>query len=382
MEFKPSIIKLARERLGPPFASVIDNDRPLRINDFYDDKGSINEAIINKVCESVLYFQTRTMIDSLDEDDKEFINEGNSLKPKFLIAPYFYLSPQLYSEWLEISLACYKRTKELSKSSPIFLNVVISKEALEENEKDISRRISQIRPDGIILWIDNQIEEEMSKSEILRYIKFIQNLRGSTQEIFNSHGGYLSKILSHRDLNSLLNGVGHCMNYGESRSVIPIGGGIPMARFYFPSIHSRMRYGDALGVSLSKGWLKSEEIYLEKVCRCAQCVKLLKEKGSAEKAFASYGESNPVTFIRKSGSIVRLEFPTSEAKQIAAIHYLYNKAHELNSIMSQSIKEILAQLENTNKEISETPNETSITHLKKWYDSIHELYTSTVIRDH
>ncbi len=70
-QFKPSIIRLAQERLGKPFSFAIEQDRPLSHVDFFQDDGSINQEIINSMCENVVSFQKETMYNSLDANSSE-----------------------------------------------------------------------------------------------------------------------------------------------------------------------------------------------------------------------------------------------------------------------------------------------------------------------
>lgn len=91
-EFKPSIIKLAKERLGSIFASVIDNDSPFRPSNFLTDDNQLNTDIIEQVCRNVVEFQLNMLERELDEETREFIKDTD-FSPKFIVAPYFYLSP-------------------------------------------------------------------------------------------------------------------------------------------------------------------------------------------------------------------------------------------------------------------------------------------------
>jgi hypothetical protein len=372
IDFKPSIIKLAKERLRGPFAQVIKNDRPILPIDFFKDNGEIDKNIITQICENVIYFQTKTMTESLDEEALEFMEEY-SFNPEFIIAPYFYLSPRHFEEWLKISLACLKKTQEIETDLPVFLALVVSKDALDEGSKTILEMISHDctqRLEGILLWIDEHTEEELSKSSIQKFITFLQGLKNITNVVYNSHGGYLSILLGHPELDNLISGVGHSINYGESRSVIPIGGGIPMARFYYPSVHSRLRFGDSLSIILSKKLLSSEDSYRSNVCSCLQCAKLIKEMDTVSDAFLVYGESKPITFRRRAGSIVRLEYPTKEAKQAASCHYLYNKAKEFKDVETTNLRELLGEMENVYKDIAPYSGDELVAHLINWKNSI------------
>jgi len=300
---------------------------------------------------------------------KKFIGDLSNLKPNFLIAPYFCLATHRWREWLKINIACYQKMKALFRDLPIYLGLVLSKERLNDRA-EIIEAISTVKPDGILLWIDKHVEEALGVTDIERYVNFLQGIKGVVGTTYNSHGGYLSILLCHSEAGGLLDGVGHAMNYGEHRSVVPIGGGLPMAQFYLFSVHSRLRYADAAGIVQPKGWLDSVEQYRKNVCMCHQCQELLSEKGRAESAFAEYGKSNPVTIARRSGGIVRLDYPTKGAKQAATRHYLYNKAKEFDDVQNKSFNELLQNLQNTYNEITSDLGDGFISHLLTWQKTL------------
>lgn len=369
-EFKPSIDKLAKERLGEPFSQVIINDKPINPTAFLDN-GNIKIVAINSVCQSVKEFQQGLIESELDDEAKEFIGDSSGFKPSFVIAPYFYLSKHIWKQWLEINIACYQRMKELVKDVPVYLSLVVSKDALD-NEGDIVSAISGVKPDGILLWIDSHVEEELRRSEVINYVHFLRGLKNNTEFLYNSHGGYLSILLCHTELGGLLDGLAHSVNYGEHRNVVPIGGGLPMARFYLYLLHSRLRWGDAAELVQPRGWLDSFENYRENICMCHQCQELFVEKGSAEKAFDLFGKSNPVTITRRDGTIVRLDYPTKEAKQAATRHYLYNKAKEFDDVATKALGELLQDLDTTYTQISEDSGEEVVSHLRTWHEVLSE----------
>ncbi len=130
--FKPSIKKLAGEHLGEPFSNVIENDRPLIPEDFITPEGNLKEDLIVQICEKSINFQQCILEESLDEEDREFLSESQEFQPKFIIAPYFYLSPNRFREWFKITMFCYRKTKELFNDKQVYLFLVASKEALSE----------------------------------------------------------------------------------------------------------------------------------------------------------------------------------------------------------------------------------------------------------
>ncbi len=370
--FKPSITKLAKERLGGVFGSVIDNDKPILTTDLIDRQDRIIQTSIDDICKGTINFQTRALIDSLDEEAKDLIGQDKDFQPEFVIAPYFYLSPRNYKKWLAINISCYETTKAMYTDKPVFLALVISKEALNKLSDWITK-IAELKPDGIILWIDDHIEENLLENEVKLYIDLLKKLKTTTGKLYNNHGGYLSILLSHPQV-GLLDGVGHSINYGEYRKVIPVGGGIPMARFYFPSVHSRLKFGDALGIVHSKGWLQSKEIYLRNVCRCKQCISLIEEKKVINIAFGFYGLTFPVTFRRRPNTIVTLYYPTAEAKRAATCHYLHNKFHEFIMIKDKSFNELIQNMIIAYEDISTESGDELVDHLFYWNKVLNEVF--------
>lgn len=365
-EFKPSIEKLAHERLGFPFNKVISEDRPLTPNDFYTNAGKLDGELIENVCKAIIRFQRKTMVDSLSDEDKEFIGGSVNFLPKFIIAPYFYLASNRFNEWLDLNNSLYTNTKNNETELPVYLSLVLSKQVIDQFSENIIQSVSNLKPDGIVLWIDKLIEEELSEKDVIKYKIFFRDLRNSTSTLMNSHGGYLSILLCHEELGDILDGVGHSINYGESRPVIPIGGGIPMARFYFPNVHSRMRYGDALSIIRINNWLNSKNSFTKNVCRCRQCVDLIDKKTSVDEAFEVYGKSYPVTIRRRTGSIVRLAYPTSEAREVASRHYLYCKAKEFQDVEQKPLSELIDSLDNTFQQIYPSYGSEQLLHLLNW----------------
>ena len=67
----------------------------------------------------------------------------------------------------------------------------------------------------------------------------------------------------------------HGPEFGEYRPVVPVGGGIPISRYYVPLLHSRVRYNDATQMFAAKSWLDEVSGFLTNVCDCAVCADTL-----------------------------------------------------------------------------------------------------------
>jgi hypothetical protein len=366
MEFKPSIVRLAVERLKEPFSRVISTDRPLTPLDFSDSANNPIPEIIFRVCESVVHFQTGFLSESIDDETKEFMENSDSLLPDFVVAPYFYLSELSWREWLAINISCYRTTKSISPDRPVFLEIVLSKGMLGQ-VTSICRMLSDSLKavDGVLLWIDEHEEEELSEAECVAYIKMLRLLRSITKNVLSIHGGYLSTLLCHSDAGHLLSGTGHSANYGEYREVVPIGGGIPRARFYLFKAHSRLRFAEAAEIVTQKGWLKEEALYRANVCSCSQCVQLISDLGSPEAAFGSYGNSH-VTVVQRRGTVMRFEYPTTEAKDAGIRHYIYNKSKENEDLLSRPLRVLVDDLGKDYSSIAIVSGGEYVSHLQIW----------------
>jgi len=368
-EFKPSIIKLARERLGSPFSDVIEHDSPLRPGSFLNQTRLPKREVIEAICSAVGNFQMNLMRSEMDEETWEYFDSEDILEPEFIIAPYFYLSPPDYEGWLRVSIAAYEATKRMYSANDVYFALVLP-EALLADSESLLQQLERLEPTGVLLWIDEQIEEDLNQDSVVRYLKFLKKLRQCTGRLVLSHGGYLSILGCHAELGPCLDGVGHSVNYGEHRSVVPIGGGIPMARFYLRSLHSRLRHGDAASIVQPMGWLASDQDYVTHVCSCRQCHELMTKKGSAEQTFFFYGESTPVTFTRRDGSIVRRNYPTPEATQAATRHYLFNKAKEFEDISSRGINDLIGDLDGARTQLETAAGHRATGHLLSWRKGI------------
>jgi len=230
--------------------------------------------------------------------------------------------------------------------------------------------VKTLSPHGILLWIDEHVEQELDHNGVSRYLSFLNQIKESRSELLVSHGGYLSMLAGHEEL-QLTTAVAHSANYGEHRGVVPVGGGIPMAHFYVPALHRRMRYGDVASIAQPSGWLRTEDDYSANMCSCKQCFDAIKAHGgSAEEAFDAFGAHTTVEFSRRDGALVRLNYPTTEAKHLAISHYLYNKHKEFADINSMSLDDLLDRLDAEKARLTPVVGARGSAHLSAWADGV------------
>lgn len=174
---------------------------------------------------------------------------GQELNPEFLIAPYFYLEPDNLSAGLKDNLDFIDKSKQsIDSFYPLFKNklfseIILNTEVLTDTIKrnQIIDTYKNCSADGFLIWIDDFSEASSSETALKTYKEFLIKLSDNAKPLISLHGSYLSIALSGAD-QKLLAGIGHGIEYGEHRPVIPVGGGVPLATFYFPKFHKRVDY--------------------------------------------------------------------------------------------------------------------------------------------
>ena len=119
--------------------------------------------------------------------------------------------------------------------------------------ENIAGKYGSLPAAGILLWVDELDESSVGKQLLKRFTELIRGLKNRGKQVYNLYGGYFSVLLGRAD-GGMLDGVCHGPEYGESRSVVPVGGGFPVARFYYPEVHTRVRYADAARILGRQGY--------------------------------------------------------------------------------------------------------------------------------
>jgi hypothetical protein len=159
-----------------------------------------------------------------------------------------------------------------------------------------------------------------------------------------------------------MTGVAHGPEFGEYRGVVPVGGGIPISRYYVPKLHARIRYRDAAAMFTQLGALGSADAFHERVCNCAQCKATL--NGNAAN-FTEFGKGT-IKNVRRKHGIVRIQFPTAEAKLICLRHYLQRKSREYIGASEIDRSGLLNNLKAGEIEYRSVAGPTGVSHLKTW----------------
>ena len=368
-EVRKSIKKLAEFFGEPVIACVIKEKRSLRPSDFKNDRITLD------YCDNVLKFQQEAISKEATNSDAakyyKFVHDEHGLKlkkmfhPSLLVAPYFYLdSGDSFNDWLQVNLRCAAMSKKFSNKAglPLATQIVINRELLHDKEK-IKKIVDGYRKsntDIFLIWIDSFAENDASQEDLLAYIDFLKQLN-YIAPIVNLYGGFFSIVLGKCSVINNLVGVAHSLEYGESRGVVPVGGGLPTAKFYFPSLHSRLLFRDAFRAVRAVGGDKDAKSFHENVCDCSMCRKVIKD--NPESDFEIYGKSKPVQ-IKRRGQYITIEYPLTETKEKTVSHYMWTKQKEYKQ--SYSLKETISALKSTHDKLGSIVRLQSIGHCGIW----------------
>ena len=316
----------------------IENRIPIIPEDFisYEDK----ESFVDKI----LSFQYNLVYNHINEQGlQKYLNyvapeiskNLPQFRPKFLIAPYFYLDLQSsnWKRWLSLNVEFIKLAIEKTNQNykiPIFAQIVISKSLLcDDNALEVViKSYSQLNCDGFTIWIDDFNEQESSSDELLKFVKLLKGL--NNKPVYNMYGGYFSILLTHKSV-GLLSGVSHGLEYGESRMVYPVGGGIPVSKYYFFPIHQRLDFTKAYYLLEFEKIIDKEKDnwgdakkYYNKICDCEQCKKVINNEMINFVEF----ESKEFYEVHRNGHVLRRKKASKETKQNCLYHYLLCKKKE------------------------------------------------------
>lgn len=376
-KLKVSILKLI-EKYGPILKSIlVEQGRSVVPNDF---SGEAGKSFQQELCAKVLCFQENEIKSSLLNNEAygeyiQFLNKNTtefSETPVFVIAPYFYMQIATLEEWLPINIECVNVMGTLHQKENIAAQIVLNQDILLDSAsiKKIVEAYSNLNIKKVLLWVDDLHEQEVSVPFLNGFVELIKGLKSHGKEVVNLYGGYFSLLLTKGK--RYLDGVCNGMEYGEHRAVFPVGGGIPRAKFYLPSIHNRLLYRTVLDTLFHKKLLVIPDYY-SKVCSCQTCHELLKNDPADN--FIQYGESDSITFSRNtkgSSRLVSMSFPTVHTKENCLRHYLNVKQNEWKKIEVQPMSELIGELDGTYAEYEKELG-ASLLYLRTWKNILAKL---------
>ena len=345
-ELKVSIRKML-DAYGDFLRKKIQNGQVITPEDFINYTTEVKDFVKKVIC-----FQRDYVQETAEGKDyyKYLQYAGVPLKPIWLVIPYFCMNAKTYKGWLDINRRLIDIALQEFPDKDLAAELVIEKDLLED-EKILNDTIADnyIKSgiSRILLWIDNFSAFESSKKLLENYVGLIKKLTRKGIEVYNLYGDYFSVLLCHPDLNVGLNGVCHGLGYGEERSVIPVGGGIPINKYYYPPLHERLSFREASMLLRLKGYIDSgggpgnPEKYYADICNCPTCKEVIKNDMNN---FISFGEAKPVIIKGRYGDITR-QFPTQDAKSLCIRHFLNAKLNEWEKILNTPLDKLLQQLQ-------------------------------------
>lgn len=357
---KSTVVALA-EAYGEPVLSRV-GATPLQPQHFGDN------AVLRGLVQRCLAFQCEQLTEQMRNSDAAKYLGGEAVEaPYAVIAPYFYMTETTIDDWLPINTESARLASELHPegTSKVFASVVISRPILATKvlRERIAGAFKDLPLDGFLLWVDDLNEKAASGIELEGLLDLARSLRGDARrDVINLHGGYFSILAAGVLGERALSGVTHGPEFGEHRGIIPVGGGIPVARYYVPDLHARIRYRDALGMFRAKRWLRSAEAFYSEVCGCRECRATL---GGDSGRFVHFGESTLKSFMRR-GSIVRIDFPTREAQEHCLKHYLERKKREFDESDKGPRGDLLGRLRNGYDKFKDVAGLEGVGHLRLW----------------
>jgi len=346
-EIKKSLKKLAEHYKIDHI--ILEENRPLKAKDFQD------ETFLKTFFDSVINFQKNIIHDNLEDEWKELVEFlGFKNEPSYIIVPYFYMDINNYKTWKEINI----KFIELAQGK-YYSQIVISKELLKEKDfiNEITYELNKTK--GVFYWIDNFDETKATKEELKNLLYFVEKIKVKK---INLYGGYFSQLLKFKGLN----GVVHGLEYGESREVVPVGGGIPVAKYYLPAIKKRLNAVDIIEILYAKQ-INTENKFYETICYCKKCKEIKGE--NIEEIINEFLNTFALTKVfkyKKNEKEYYREYPIPESKINSLYHYLYVKNLEFEKIKNKTKKELLEELEKNYQEFESILPDGFLDYLKNW----------------
>lgn len=360
-ETKSSVRSLA-EAYGDPVSDKV-GFSPLLPRHF--DRENILEGFTARC----LAFQRSHLKEYMAQSDAaKYLDDEAATPPYAVVAPYFYLTETNYKEWLPVSKRAVEAASAvlgLPREERLFASVVVSQGVLLDPEVrgEISRAFAGLPVDGYLLWVDSLDEQSASGTELRGLLHIARTLRGDgKREVINLHGGYFSVLAAGVLGRSVFSGVTHGPEFGEFRGVVPVGGGIPIARYYIPKLHARVRYRDALRFFSAKSWLDDANAFHQNVCRCPECQATINGDPSN---FQLFGDGT-VKNVRRRNGIVRIEYPTNETKLHCLRHYLQRKHLEYSVAYNSKQEELIKDLVDGIEQYEDVAGMEGVSHLRLW----------------
>lgn len=353
-------VKHLVEWYGNPIASTVRKKQRILPENFSD-------ALKRRdFCQRVIDFQLKVINDRVKDSENveyyEFLKEkgvakSSSFTPTLVVAPYFCMDGNTFDSWIDVNIKCADDSKKIADELgfPIAIEIVITQSVLFDSKKvkTLIDKYTKLNPAVFLVWVDAFSEHEVSEGLLDAFVSMMNDLKVSGSQVVNLYGSYFSVMLLHR---GILDGVTHGLEYGEERPLVPVGGGIPTAKFYLPVLHLRLRGDEAFYAVQALGGFKSVADFHRLVCDCPQCKKAI--SNAPEKDFGAY---------LKTKRVNTRDIPYPETKENSVRHYMFTKQKEYTD---KNIDKILGQLSDAKRQLRKYVGSENTDHCEKWANVI------------
>lgn len=341
LENLPAVFKESLWQNGSIPLTTIENN----LDDLVNSVGEFQLNYINSFMQKKEYNKYLDFIIETGEKSKM------DPQPKLLIAPYFMIkdsySIEDVSKWMELNRQALLQFISLYDNTdfPIAGQLVIEKNILtklcDNNLSVILKAYSELDFCNLFIWVDDfsPIESDSKCSKAFSIL--LKELNRIGKNPIMAYGGFDSIILCHENSSTKLYGVAQSVGYGEKRQITPVGGGLPINKYYFPPTHQRLKFDDVTSILATKGYIdysrskkeRAKEFY-KNICDCPQCKQNI---GDDIDGFLRYNDSIP--FAMRNG--IHRNRPTQEALDESARHFLYCKKREWGSLNNYEFKDLV-----------------------------------------
>ncbi len=343
-KIKASVLKYLEELPQKVRDTIVNERRALSTSDI--------NSCLEELVEKVYKFQVEYISRFIQKKDYgkylEFVQEEENSEreysPQFIIAPYFRLKNEYSNieieEWLSInrsSLELFTNKYRMS-NFPIAAQLLIDKNALCNLDFNLLQKQYDLPDyDYVFIWVDNFSPLTANKNEQLAFKALMQVFKNLNKRIIMAYGGFDSILLCHKELSTRLYGVAQSVGYGESRNITPVGGGLPVNKYYFYPTHERLVFGDVSNILSSNGFFGGDRgqaatRFYDEICDCEQCKQIIKNDINN---FNRYNESVPYAWKDD----IKRNRPTTEASFIATRHFMCCKQKEWEEIENSSLED-------------------------------------------
>lgn len=320
----------------------------------YDEIDEISENLVEKVYK----FETEYVNGFVKqkEYDKYLQYAQIKLKPRVVIAPYFMLKKDMSDTdrelYMRLNSKCLqefiKYNDEHNKLS-VASQLVMDREVLNDQNllQQVIKTYEQTDFEYIFLWINDFSSWEVKREEKEAFYRLISLLNSIGKKPIMAYGGYDAILLCHRQMTARMYGVAQSVGYGERRTITPVGGGLPVNKYYFGPTHQRIRFDEALYLLMESDYFSEDktnrahaEDYYKNICNCPTCNEIIQDDIDN---FKIYNESTPYLVKGKYGDIKRNR-PTTGATLVAAYHFLYRKDIEWHRVAETELTILVDEL--------------------------------------